>query len=276
MLDPCWIIMNAEADCPPHKRRPKTRHPGSDGWHPDWIETVLAGPETGIQIPRVGQVPESLWCGFCVTATLQVLNDLKFNHRPPGQTTCESGRWSFDKVFEHPLQCRCSSVRAKEVPDTHWDLYCKTEMSMMVFVATTDLGCLDGVFGLVMTVNLPHNSNQEGVQHSKFSDFQSFSGKFRIRGAKPNPPGSVIDYAHTTAARSAYGFFCAWGTITAESFLDQHLARRRSRDFQDTQVLGGWCVMDLCWIKIVMQPAWWENSCTKARIFVKIEVSVDQ
>ena len=99
---------------------------------------------------------------------------------------------------------------------------------MMVFVATTDLGCLDGVFGLVMTVNLPHNSNQEGVQHSKFSDFQSFSGKFRIRGAKPNPPGSVIDYAHTTAANSAYGYFGAWGTVTAESFLHQHLARRRS------------------------------------------------
>ena len=48
----------------------------------------------------------------------------------------------------------------------------------------------------------------------------------------------MIDYAHTTAANSAYGFFGAWGTGTAESFLHQHLARRRIRDFQDTRVLG--------------------------------------
>ena len=52
--DPCWMISNAEADCPPDERRPKMQHPGFDDKRTDQIETVLAGPETEIQIPRVG------------------------------------------------------------------------------------------------------------------------------------------------------------------------------------------------------------------------------
>ena len=43
----------------------------------------------------------------------------------------------------------------------------------------------------------------------------------------------MIVYAHTAAARSAYGFFGAWGTVTAESFLHQHMSTAH-----DTRVLG--------------------------------------